>query len=71
METNCEYLPYEQTGYFSKMILDYLKGDEKLKPFYNYPVSIDGIISSIEARKKFDTPRALLVQELIQAIQTL
>ncbi len=64
METNCEYLPYEQTGYFSKMILDYLKGDEKLKPFYNYPVSIDGIKSSIEARKKFDTPRALLVQEL-------
>ncbi len=64
METNCEYLPYERTGYFSKMILDYLKGDEKLKPFYKHPVSVEGIKSSIEARKNFDTPRTLLVQQL-------
>ncbi len=64
METNCEYIPYEQTGFFSKIILDYLQGDEKLQPFYKYPVSVEGIKSSIEARKKFNTPRNLLVQEL-------
>jgi bacillithiol synthase len=64
MEPNCEYITYEKTGYFSKLVLDYLKGDEKLKPFYKYPVSIDGIKASIEARKGFVTPRSLIVQEL-------
>jgi bacillithiol biosynthesis cysteine-adding enzyme BshC len=64
METNCEYISYESTGYFSKMMIDYVKGDEKLKPFYKYPVSIEGIKASIEARKGFETPRNLLVREL-------
>ena len=64
METNCEYIPYGQTGYFSKIILDYLQGDENLEPFYKYPVSVDGIKASINARKNFNTPRALLVQQL-------
>jgi len=64
METNCEYISYESTGYFSKMMIDYVKADEKLKPFYNYPVSLDGISASIEARKRFDNPRDLLVREL-------
>jgi len=64
METNCEYISYGSTGYFSKMMIDYVSGDEKLKPFYNYPVSVGGIRASIEARKQFETPRATLVEEL-------
>ncbi|MGI8636797.1 MAG: bacillithiol biosynthesis protein BshC, partial [Segetibacter sp.] len=64
METTCEYISYESTGYFSKMMIDYVNGDEKLKPFYKHPVSIDGIKASIEARKQFKTPRNILVQEL-------
>jgi len=64
METNCEYISYESTGYFSKMMIDYVKRDEKLKPFYDYPVSPEGIEASIEARKQFETPRNLLVEEL-------
>lgn len=64
METNCEYIPYGQTGFFSQIILDYLQGDEKLQPFYKHSVSFDGIKASINARKNFHTPRALLVQQL-------
>jgi bacillithiol biosynthesis cysteine-adding enzyme BshC len=64
METNCEYISYESTGYFSKMMIDYVKGDEKLTPFYKHPVSVDGIKASIEARKQFETQRSLLVKEL-------
>ena len=45
-------------------MIDYVKGDEKLKSFYKYPVSLDGIKASIEARKAFETPRNLLVEEL-------
>ncbi len=55
---------YEQTGFFSKFVLDYLKGGEQLKPFYKYPVSIDGIRAAIADRKKYPGNRALLVAEL-------
>jgi bacillithiol biosynthesis cysteine-adding enzyme BshC len=46
------------------MMIDYVKGDEKLHPFYKYPVTVEGIKASIEARKQFKTPRTLLVEEL-------
>jgi bacillithiol synthase len=57
-------LSYTQTGYFSKIVADYLAGDEKLSPFYKHPVSPEGILSSIENRKQFSTNRNLLVNEL-------
>jgi bacillithiol biosynthesis cysteine-adding enzyme BshC len=64
METDCQYISYESTAYFSKMMIDYVKGDEKLKPFYNYPVTLDGIKASIEKRKQFNNRRQLLVDQL-------
>jgi bacillithiol biosynthesis cysteine-adding enzyme BshC len=64
MEASCEYISYESTGYFSKMMTDYVRGDEKLEPFYKHRVTLDGIKASIEARTQFDTPRDLLVSEL-------
>lgn len=57
-------LSYAQTGYFSKIVADYIAGDEKLTPLYTHPVSIDGIRSSIKSRKQFYTNRQLLVDEL-------
>ena len=64
MDCTPEYLPYEQTGFFSKIIIDYLKGDEALEAFYAHPVSIDGIKAAIEERKKYPTDRKLLVARL-------
>jgi bacillithiol biosynthesis cysteine-adding enzyme BshC len=64
MDCTFHYLPYQKTGYFTKIAVDYLQGDSKLQPFYNYPVSLDGIKRSIEARKQFATDRKLLVAEL-------
>ena len=57
-------IAYEATGSFSKMVLDYIKGDEQLQPFYAKPVSVDGIQHTIEARKLFATDRKLLVDVL-------
>ena len=57
-------ISYEATGSFSKMVLDYVKGDEQLQPFYAQPVSVDGIQKTIEARKAFATDRKLLVDVL-------
>ena len=65
MDCTFHYLSYQKTGYFTKIALDYLQGDSKLQPFYNYPVSLEGIKSSIEARKQFPTNRNLLVAELL------
>src|SRR5882757_3971674 len=57
-------MPYRDTGYFSKLITDYLDNSEFLQPFYKHPVSIDGIKSAIDTRKKFNTDRKLLVEQL-------
>ena len=57
-------LPYRQTGYFSRIITDYLEQAEQLAPFYRHPVSAEGLRRSLEARKAFPTDRAVLVQAL-------
>src|SRR5919112_5470273 len=71
MDTNCQYISYESTGYFSRMMIDYVNGDEKLKSFYKYPVSIEGIKASIDSRKHFGTRRLLLVEELRKQYESL
>ncbi|MEP6846167.1 MAG: bacillithiol biosynthesis cysteine-adding enzyme BshC [Panacibacter sp.] len=64
MQSNCTYIPYGQTNFFSGIANDYINADEKLMPFYKYPVNIEGIKQSIEARKLFPQQRNVLVQEL-------
>jgi len=64
MDCTPQHLPYEQTGYFSKIIVDYLKGDEDLEPFYAHPVSLEGIKAAIDERKIYRTDRKLLVARL-------
>lgn len=64
MEINCTYLPYEQTGYFSNIAIDYINADKKLQPFYKHPINIDGVLSAIQERQKFAQQRAALVSEL-------
>ena len=57
-------IPYRQTGYFSKIAVDYIDQHPSLKDFYNYQPSIGGIKKAIEDRKQFSYNRAVLVQEL-------
>ncbi len=63
METHCSYIPYQQTGYFSKLVIDYLNNKEQLKIFYNHPPTIDGLKDSINQRKNFKH-RHILVEQL-------
>lgn len=62
MDTDCKasFVPATATGYFSNLIQDYLNGDEKLRPFYEFEVSDEGLAAAIEARKNFPVDRALL-----------
>lgn len=63
MEINCSYIHYEQTGYFSKLAIDYINGSEKLRQFYNLSPDIEGIQKSLEQRKDFKF-RKILVEHL-------
>ena len=64
MNCTATRLPYQQTGYFSKIVTDYLNGSAALRPYYQHPVSLDGIKSAIQARQHFATNRPVLVDEL-------
>ncbi|HTQ64867.1 MAG TPA: bacillithiol biosynthesis cysteine-adding enzyme BshC [Puia sp.] len=64
MNCTVTHLPYQDTGYFSKIITDYLEQENFLRPFYQHPVSIEGIKSAIHARQQFKTDRKMLVDEL-------
>jgi bacillithiol synthase len=58
------HLPYRQTGYFSKIITDYLAQADSLASFYTYPVSGQGIQASLQARQQFPVRRQVLVDAL-------
>lgn len=64
MKFTATRFPYQQTGYFSKIITDYLDQADSLRPFYKHPVSLEGIQSAIQDRQQFHTDRKLLVEEL-------
>ncbi len=69
MNASAEFITNESTGFFSKMVIDYINGSAQLKPFYNHPVSIEGVKAAIEKRQKFSTDRKLLVDILTAQYQ--
>jgi bacillithiol biosynthesis cysteine-adding enzyme BshC len=66
MDCTSTYLDYEQTGYFSTIITDYINQSDKLQPFYQHPVSVEGIRKAISERQAVATNRQLLVDVLQQ-----
>ena len=64
MESHCTHIPYSETGFFSRMVNDYLNNAATLQPFYQHTVSPAGIKAAIAERKKFMQPRAELVSAL-------
>ena len=70
MSFSAKYIPYKQTGAFSKIVTDYLDNAEGLRPFYNYPASPDGIKNAIKNRKAYSTNRKLLAEELSKKYKT-
>ncbi len=64
MNFTAQRVPYQHTGYFSRIITDYLSGNEFLKNYYEHPVTFSGIEDAIIQREKFPTDRRLLVKSL-------
>jgi bacillithiol biosynthesis cysteine-adding enzyme BshC len=64
MDFSVSTIKYSETGYFSKIAIDYLNQADFLKDFYIHAPNTDGIKAAIKARQSFPTNRSLLVQEL-------
>lgn len=58
-----QYIPYSETGKFTKIVIDYINEASSLKDFYQQSVNLEGIKSAIAERKKFNTNRQLLVDQ--------
>jgi bacillithiol biosynthesis cysteine-adding enzyme BshC len=70
METHCSYISYKETGYFSKLIVDYLDNKKALQPFYNFRPQLENIEAAINQRKNFKH-RVVLVDELQKQYESL
>ena len=61
-----ERIPYKQTNFFSKFILDYLSGEACLSPYYNRAPKLSNFRAQIQEKQNQFVNRAVLVEELNQ-----
>ncbi len=66
-----QYISFSETNSFSELVTDYIEGKEKLKPFYNFPLSLEGFAAAIAARPNYSTDRSTLTTALLQQYKTL
>jgi bacillithiol synthase len=64
MDCNATKISYADTGFFSKIVLDYLHGADTLCSFYNELPTLSALNASLEFRKNFTTNRNLLASAL-------
>jgi len=57
-------ISYQETNKFSNLVLDYLKNDEKLKPFVNHFPTLDNFEKQITEKKIHSIDRVVLVDVL-------
>ena len=62
METEC--IPYKDTGYFSKTIIDYLDNSSLLREFYQYEPELSSFKKAIKNRNFSNSQRNILSSSL-------
>ncbi len=72
-KTNLFTLPFQDTGYFSKIICDYLDNKETLRPFYHNRPDLEGLHAQLlEKKASFSSKtRVVLVEALRRQYQNL
>ncbi len=65
---NKQTIPFQDTGYFSKIIADYLDKNEDFKEFYDNFPDLNGFRNQIETRLRYNSN--LDRKSLMQALQT-
>lgn len=66
MAFSASNIPFKKTNSFSKLVNDYLEGDESLAPFYQFKADNEGISKAIEARKEFPIDRNVLYKSVFK-----
>ncbi len=64
MNCTAETLSLEGTGYFSRLIVDYITQHSQVGPYYEHPVSEAGLKAALGARQASEVPRETLVAVL-------
>lgn len=64
MAYNFSYIPYKETGFFSKLVEDYISDDKYIKPFIGFEPNKEGIEKSLNARYDKPVNRKVLVDTL-------
>jgi bacillithiol biosynthesis cysteine-adding enzyme BshC len=59
-------IPYQETGYFSKLIAQYLEGKETLSSFYNESPCLESFEKTIARRAQLPINRKVLVESLTE-----
>ncbi len=59
-------IPYQQTGYFSKTVLDYLSEDKKIKPFYHLYSNLENFRKQIELKENFSKKKRKVLVDVLQ-----
>jgi bacillithiol biosynthesis cysteine-adding enzyme BshC len=65
------YIPYSETGYFSRLVTDYLSNNENIRRFYNYRPDAAGIAAAIAERALYPVNREVLVSTLRKQYESL
>ncbi|WP_276485702.1 bacillithiol biosynthesis cysteine-adding enzyme BshC [Paraflavitalea pollutisoli] len=66
MNCNTTQLPYVATGYFSKIVTDYLQQSPSIRPFYQHEPTLQGVQEAIRQRQQLPQHREALVTALKQ-----
>lgn len=64
MTSHASYIPYRETGSFSKLVSDYIDGAPILQPFFEFSPDLEGIKNAIAQRANFPVDRSTLVAQL-------
>ena len=71
MDCTAQFIDYSDTGAFSPIVLDYIRGADALRPFYKHPVSMEGLREAIREREAYPTDRGTLVRVLEEQYHSL
>ncbi len=71
MDNIFTHVPYRKTGYFSKLVTDYISDDPGIKSFYNFAPTASGLADAITERTKYPVNRQTLVAALTKQYEHL
>ena len=60
------HIPFQQTGFFSKTMSDYLEKKESIQPFYNNFPDVDGFVNQLKEKSSFSKEHRKVLAEALK-----